>query len=459
VLTVDSTSITVSGLDLAADGGYWLDISLQAAGASGGNVSLNLNGDTTTANYRSQYLTAYGTGISGARNTDNLSIPLSASGFSDVDCRLKLARDGRAVATFLIAQRESASIADIFIRHIVTAWTTVANVTSVTFTFSVASGLKAGSFVKVYKVGSAAATSSSTATGTSLTESVFQVAHGFVVGNTVSLGASGWVAADTDTELTMCDGIVSTVTDASNFIVTRLGRTTLSTAQWDARTGDSSGLIAGDYYWLSSTAGGLTKTAPTSGITQVVGRAESPTVMWTQIGPSFAADGAAAAAIVGSVIGRARAVSSADFRWVQGVDSAIPADASIPQISEGKAWSALDLTYVVKQATSKLRLTLHIPITSFQTGGNPAIFAFFRDSTADAIWGQYGPYAPGNSGWTQTTTIFEIDATTVGSTTISLRVSAGTGTTYFNTIMGNATNYFGGPAQYPTIFTIEEIKQ
>ncbi len=72
----------------------------------------------------------------------------------------------------------------------------------------------------------------------------------------------------------------------AGFTLTQVGLVTLTTAQWDARTGDTGGLTVGADYWLSSTTGGLTKTKPTSGLIQHIGRGESNTVMRVAISPA-----------------------------------------------------------------------------------------------------------------------------------------------------------------------------
>lgn len=62
-------------------------------------------------------------------------------------------------------------------------------------------------------------------------------------------------------------GLVSNATVASGAQATIVSAGVLvaTTAQWDAQTGDSGGLIANQKYWLSGgTAGHLTKTAPTT---------------------------------------------------------------------------------------------------------------------------------------------------------------------------------------------------
>ncbi len=120
--------------------------------------------------------------------------------------------------------------------------------------------------------------------GDAVSFAVTQAAHGFSVGHIIQLTGSSWALADRDAGTTVADAIVSAVADANNFTVVLIGKVTLTTGQWDSRTGDAGGLTAGDYYWLSSTAGGLTKTQPTSGVAQCLGVALSTTVMLVNIG-------------------------------------------------------------------------------------------------------------------------------------------------------------------------------
>ncbi len=73
----------------------------------------------------------------------------------------------------------------------------------------------------------------------------------------------------------------------SEFTLVQLGPITLTTGQWDARTGLTGGLPTGSEGYLSSTAGGITFTKPSSGIVQPLGRAESPTVFRVEIGTPY----------------------------------------------------------------------------------------------------------------------------------------------------------------------------
>lgn len=67
------------------------------------------------------------------------------------------------------------------------------------------------------------------------------------------------------------------------------GPLTLTTAQWDAVTGGSSGLVQGDTYYVGATPGTLSSTPPSGAgdAVLVVGFALSPTTMWVSIGANL----------------------------------------------------------------------------------------------------------------------------------------------------------------------------
>lgn len=78
--------------------------------------------------------------------------------------------------------------------------------------------------------------------------------------------------------------------DAAGFVQTN-GVLAATTAQWDAVTGETGGLTAGAWYYLSKTAGGnLTQTAPsaTGEFVVKVGRALSTTEMVINPEPAIA---------------------------------------------------------------------------------------------------------------------------------------------------------------------------
>lgn len=72
------------------------------------------------------------------------------------------------------------------------------------------------------------------------------------------------------------------ISPAANGVVQTDGALVATTAQWDAVTGDTGGLVAGATYFLSpTTAGNITRTAPTTAGQYVlqIGKAISPTAL------------------------------------------------------------------------------------------------------------------------------------------------------------------------------------
>jgi hypothetical protein len=116
--------------------------------------------------------------------------------------------------------------------------------------------------------------------GSALTFAVNQTAHGFVVGNVITDGASAWAKSNNGTSTLAADAIVAAVADADNFTAQQFGTLTLTTGQWDTICGTSGGLTRGQYYWVDSTAGKLTSTQPsgTANFQQVCIKALSTTV-------------------------------------------------------------------------------------------------------------------------------------------------------------------------------------
>jgi hypothetical protein len=127
-------------------------------------------------------------------------------------------------------------------------------------------------------------TTTTSSSGEQVSKSVSQVAHGFSVGQTIHLNGTTWEEADADVDTKVCDAVVGEVTDADTFVAVISGWVELTTGEWDTVTGGSGGLTAGDYYWLSSTAGGLTTTKPTTGLVQLVLTAVSTTTGIVSIG-------------------------------------------------------------------------------------------------------------------------------------------------------------------------------
>lgn len=116
-----------------------------------------------------------------------------------------------------------------------------------------------------------------TGVGAVVTFSVSQTAHGFIPGRPISRTATGWVAASSASGLLACDALVSFVVDANTFMAQSAEGTslTLTTAQWDAVTGNTGGLVDGEYYFLG-TLGQLQRAKP-SNYVQVIFKAISST--------------------------------------------------------------------------------------------------------------------------------------------------------------------------------------
>lgn len=106
-------------------------------------------------------------------------------------------------------------------------------------------------------------------------EAVESTSHGFSLGDVV-YDNSGWALADADSESSLAQGIVSRVLSVNEFEVTRSGMIRGLT-----------GLTANTVYYLSTTAGSMTSTKPTSGIRQELGRAISTTTFLLNIKEAY----------------------------------------------------------------------------------------------------------------------------------------------------------------------------
>ena len=97
-----------------------------------------------------------------------------------------------------------------------------------------------------------------------------QVGHGLAIADWVYFNGTNWLKADRDSSSSLADGVISHV-DGNQFDVLSQGFFV-----------QASGLTAGDIYYLSSTAGAITNTLPTSGKAQIIGKALSTTSLSIQ---------------------------------------------------------------------------------------------------------------------------------------------------------------------------------
>ena len=105
-----------------------------------------------------------------------------------------------------------------------------------------------------------------------------QSSHGFTVGAPVAYNGSNWVLAKADAISTGAMGLVYEIIDTNTFTYLSRGAFSRTTGEWDAFTGGTGGLVAGNDYCVSqSTAGDYELNVPSSGIVQFMFRAISTT--------------------------------------------------------------------------------------------------------------------------------------------------------------------------------------
>lgn len=183
----------------------------------------------------------------------------------------------------------------------------------------------------------------STGGGAVVTFPVTQTGHGFIVGQAISRSSIGpsWVLASNNGGLLACDALVFAVIDANTFMAQSLeGSTiTLTTAQWDAVTGDTGGLVDGEYYFLS-VSGSITKTKP-SNYVQVICKALSNTKAVLCMGDMLVMGGGSGGGGSGVSVSDAgtpsTSVNTLSFTSKTSLATGIPVDTYIYGLSAGIA--------------------------------------------------------------------------------------------------------------------------
>lgn len=142
------TNVTFSSLNLDAAGTYIIKIRLKNATASLMSLSLYYNADTTATNYHRQRLGATGNSPGATRGNDGIIAQAPASSYAvihgEVSCSV-----GSDPARSTFNYNNGATTA-IEIQSIAHLWTNTANVTSITFSSSVASAIDNGSVIEIY---------------------------------------------------------------------------------------------------------------------------------------------------------------------------------------------------------------------------------------------------------------------------------------------------------------------
>jgi hypothetical protein len=144
-----ATVLTMSGLDLATDKRYIIELAFKNATASQSSVSLYYNGDTTAANYDAQFMTIDGATTTPLRVGSGLVFSVPASSVINSEMKIRHDLDGRARALITSNRGDATTL---LLQNVAHAYETVANVTSITFSGSVANSLAVGSYFKVWKI-------------------------------------------------------------------------------------------------------------------------------------------------------------------------------------------------------------------------------------------------------------------------------------------------------------------
>jgi len=136
-------------------------------------------------------------------------------------------------------------------------------------------------------------------------------------------------------------------------------------------------------------------------------------------------------------------------------NAVIPSDNTIPQNTEGAAYSSLDTTYTPNFATSLLEVTVSIPLVTLSAGG-AIMFALFRDSGANAIASARINPSSGNFNEVLAFTTI-VSAGSTSATTFKLRYGSNSLSVTAYLLRDSTTIYFGTGLN--AVMTVREIKQ
>lgn len=141
-------TVTFSGLDLNVHKGYRVEIEYSDGAITAHRLSMFVNGLTTETDYHNQYIQGNGVSITGA--LDNNATILSV----DADNRTKAGiefygLDGFVMATSVVARGVGPNAK--IITHAWSKTTSILNITSLTFTSSVALGIGTGTKFRIYR--------------------------------------------------------------------------------------------------------------------------------------------------------------------------------------------------------------------------------------------------------------------------------------------------------------------
>lgn len=146
ILAAAATSVTFSNLNALRDGGYTIDILAISNTTGQPNINLIVNGDTNTANYTGRMMYSSSSSALGLATTNRISALAPAVGqlcasFTDV------AFAGGKISAYT---RVTDQFPEVYV--VGTQYTpTVSNITSITIECATASGLAAGTIIRLYR--------------------------------------------------------------------------------------------------------------------------------------------------------------------------------------------------------------------------------------------------------------------------------------------------------------------
>ena len=229
--------------------------------------------------------------------------------------------------------------------------------------------------------------------GNIIKQSYNVTSHGFVTGDVIYRTSSAWAKAKADAASTIGTHMVELI-DTNNFYAVQSGRLT-----------GLSGLTAGSWYYVSAaTAGAITTTEPAVGnYSNPIGFAETTSIFWvTELRASL---------ISTPVVSKIVQVVNTQTGAAATTTVVIPYDDTIPQNTEGAQFMSLAITPTNTNNKLKIEVTFY-GAQSGSAGTYPAaVVALFQDSTAGAL---------------AASTIPNVAATRVGSSTFTYYMTAGT---------------------------------
>ncbi len=146
----DATTVTLSGWTLAAGRHYRLLVDLKQDGG-GSSVAIQINGDTNSSNYRTERTVNTGGTVSGASVASNALWAASSNTEYLLDYTVSITPDGYAQLTGQAASTV-ATTGHMIHNAIRRTSATVTGITSLALVHSTASGIKAGTRIRLYEL-------------------------------------------------------------------------------------------------------------------------------------------------------------------------------------------------------------------------------------------------------------------------------------------------------------------